>query len=153
MSPQIPAPSLIFWAIGAIYLFLKMHALDLAQGYARKRAQVLAVPEDAKVFGPGAVGGSSDLLKRADNCWRNDTQNIPMFLILAAAYLLLGASPFGMGLAMLVFCLSRSLHSVAYLRGWQPWRSLAFFVGFLATIGVCVTIVMRLITLYGSGDV
>ena len=41
-------------------------------------------------------------------------------------------------LAALVFLVTRLLYVPAYVLGWVPWRSLIWFIGFLATVFILV---------------
>ena len=72
----------------AVALFLKMLFVVLVQGYVRTRNNAYVPPEDAAYFGKGAapVTEEATLVLRAQNVLRNDGENVPIFLFLAAAY-------------------------------------------------------------------
>lgn len=123
--------SLATWAAVTAALTVKMHLTSLLQLMERRFHGRLRNPEDVAAFGRlgfrtvGApvVGFGA----RADSVWRNDLENIPMFLLTALALLLLGASgPWYTGL-LVSFAAFRVVHTAVYLAALQPWRSLIFF--------------------------
>src|SRR5579871_107051 len=81
------------YALMAIILSLKMFAIGVVQGLARAGAKKFANPEDAKMFGAELVPQEVPTVQRANNAWRNDLENIPIFLILALVYVIAGLSP------------------------------------------------------------
>ncbi|PIQ28869.1 MAPEG family protein [bacterium (Candidatus Blackallbacteria) CG17_big_fil_post_rev_8_21_14_2_50_48_46] len=113
-------------------LFFKMFSIGIVQGLTRRKHKSYTVPEDAAFIGKVTPVESEhpDML-RANNAYRNDLENIPIFLGLAWAFLALHcwdqAAPILFGL----FTLGRFGHTFFYLKGMQPWRSLAFGVGLL----------------------
>lgn len=126
MDPQL----LSAFVAGCAYLFLKMFANSGVQAYGRFRYKSHKYPEDQAFFGvPPDRQLQPELLLRAEACWRNDLENIPLFWVAALCGLLTGvASPLYHGL-ILVFCAARTLHTLALLGGWQPWRFLAYATG------------------------
>ncbi len=132
------------WALCAVFLFLKMFANTAVQGYAKLRDRVASLPEDRKYLGAHARDEStSDLYERAADCWTNDLENIPMFLILGFAYIGVGGSHAVAQAIFISFCVARTAHTVTYLCGWQPWRSIAYTVGALAATGLVVGILKQ----------
>src|SRR5271156_6126487 len=122
-------PQLRIFAITAIVLALKMAANSVVQGVARTRAKAFVNPEDATMFGAPAVAEEAPMVRRAANVWRNDLENIPIFLILGLIYVIAGLSP-GMFMGYCaVFAVARILHTIFYLNAVQPWRTVAYTVG------------------------
>jgi uncharacterized MAPEG superfamily protein len=132
------------WLLCTIVLALKMWANALVQAYARFRYRQFVNPEDASLVGqlmgkprPPATQ-EHPLVQRAERCWRNDLENIPMFLLVALGYGLLGGSA-GWGAVYLgTFAIARTAHTLFYLVGLQPWRFLAYLVGVGATGALAV---------------
>ncbi|HEY9843464.1 MAG: MAPEG family protein [Candidatus Sericytochromatia bacterium] len=122
-------------ALCAVLLFFKMAVLGIFQSATRSRLKAYTVPEDALLLGKTepVTAEHPDLL-RANNAYRNDLENIPVFLSLALIFLHLHA---GDGAAMVyfpLFTLARIGHSIFYVRGLQPWRSISYGVGLLCTV-------------------
>jgi uncharacterized MAPEG superfamily protein len=65
-----------------------------------------------------------------------------MFFAIALIYVLSGASPTGAKAYFITFTAARVLHSIAHIKGLQPWRSIFFGAGMLCLAGMIVQIVM-----------
>jgi len=78
------------------------------------------------------------IVKRAAACWRNDLENIPIFLFLGLNYVTLGCWPTGAFVYFTIFAVARVLHTIVYLRGLQPARTICYGVG--ATICLILSI-------------
>ncbi|TJY59867.1 MAPEG family protein [Sinimarinibacterium sp. CAU 1509] len=130
-----------WYAIFCVALFAKMFALSLVQGYYRISRRHFQVPEDAQLFGRAPAAADLPQVQRAQQAWRNDLESIPAFFALGAAYVMVGApaetAPWLFG----IFTLGRVAHSICYLLGLQPWRTLSYMVGIGALIGICVVLV------------
>ncbi|MGF1518665.1 MAG: MAPEG family protein [Nodosilinea sp.] len=137
-------PTLKLWLLCTIVLATKMWANALVQAYARFRYRQFVNPEDASLVGqlmgkprPPATQ-EHPLVQRAERCWRNDLENIPMFLLVALGYGLLGGNA-GWGSVYLgMFAIARIAHTLFYLAGLQPWRFLAYLAGVGATGALAV---------------
>jgi uncharacterized MAPEG superfamily protein len=131
------------YAITTVLLFLKMTANSGIQAYHRIGKKAFAIPEDARFFG-GSEPLAQDLpqVQRASAIWRNDLENIPIFLFLALVYVLTDPDPSAAPYYFGTFVVARFAHMFFYANAMQPWRFLAFLVGQLATIGLAVQILM-----------
>ncbi len=137
-------PPLYWLALFAVVLFGKMVVLSLVQGYHRFSKKTYKNPEDARSLGRDPAAEELPQVQRAARAWLNDLENIPVFLILALIYVQLGSAPqlaFGLFGG---FTLARVLHSFFYLFGLQPWRTLAYVGGLVATIWVCIEILLTI---------
>ena len=136
MNPAIKA-----YAITPVLLFFKMFCNSAVQGYHRIGKRSFAIPEDARFFG-GNEPLAQDLpqVQRASAVWRNDLENIPIFLFLALVYVMIGGSPWAAPYYFGTFVIARFAHMFFYLNAMQPWRFLAFLVGQLASLGLAVQI-------------
>ncbi len=132
------------YALCAVILFFKMFSISLFQGYHRIGKGKFKNPEDAAFSGKAPVAEELPQVQRAARAWANDVENIPIFLALGLAYVLLGA-PHAAAWLFFVFTAARVAHTVCYLAAWQPWRTLAYAVGIGCTIGVCVGILGKLL--------
>lgn len=137
-------PGFAALAICSVLLVLKMGAVAFVTANVRRRSGVVVNPEDARV-NPGShvEAEEAPATLRAKRVHLNDVENIPAFLILATIFTLSGASSaaawsyFGTYLAM------RTLHTICYFRGLQPWRTAAFGVGQLVQLGMMVQLVLK----------
>ncbi|NEO41543.1 MAG: MAPEG family protein [Moorea sp. SIOASIH] len=124
-------PALYWYSLSVVVLFLKMFALSSYQGFYRLSKRVFVNSEDAQVFKKPAAEKELPQVRRAAQAWRNDLENIPIFLGLGTAYVLVGASPKAATLLFPLFTIARLLHTLTYLLGIQPWRTVAYGVGIL----------------------
>ncbi|WP_424100493.1 MAPEG family protein [Moorena producens] len=124
-------PALYWYSLSVVVLFLKMFAISGYQGFYRLSNRVFVNSEDAQVFKKPAAEKELPQVRRAAQAWRNDLENIPIFLGLGTAYVLVGASPKAATLLFPLFTIARVLHTLTYLLGIQPWRTVAYGVGIL----------------------
>lgn len=136
-----------YWLISLVVLFLKMFANSAVQGVTRFRTKSFAWPEDAAMIrGARAVERDPELVERASRCWRNDLENVPIYLFLGLGFVLAGGAPWWAALYFTIFTVARVLHTVFYLRGVQPWRNLAYQLGLLVCFALAVHIVVLLLS-------
>jgi uncharacterized MAPEG superfamily protein len=122
-----------------------MFALSLVQGYYRISRLQFQVPEDARLVGRTAAAEDLPQVQRAQQAWRNDLENIPVFFGLGAAYVLVDAPASTAPWLFGSFALARIAHSVCYLSGLQPWRTLSYLIGIGALIGICVVLLQTVL--------
>ncbi|MBW4650883.1 MAG: MAPEG family protein [Kastovskya adunca ATA6-11-RM4] len=137
--------SALYWySICTVVLFLKMFALSSYQGFHRISKLTFKNPEDAAVVGKSPATEELPQVQRAAQAWLNDLENIPIFLGLAIAYVLIGASPEAASWLFLTFTIARIFHSLTYVLGLQPWRTIAYAVGIVCLLGMSGTILAAL---------
>ncbi|MGA8640414.1 MAPEG family protein [Candidatus Binatus sp.] len=131
-----------FYALTTVILFFKMIAISVVQGVGRVNTKTFVTAEDARFFAqaPPALE-EAPIVKRAAMAWRNDLENIPMFLFLGLIYVTVGCWPEGAYIYFTIFVIARILHTIAYLNGMQPWRTIFFTVGMF----VCVTLSIQIL--------
>lgn len=139
------SPLLRIYAITAIVLAFKMAAISVLQGRARLSSKVFVNPEDAIEFGGKAMPEEHPAVQRAAKAWRNDLENIPMFLILAWVYVAAGLSVVAFTVYCGVFAVARITHTICYLNSVQPWRTHAFTVGALVTLALMIHLLIRVV--------
>jgi uncharacterized MAPEG superfamily protein len=135
----------VYWyAVATVLLFLKMFATSAYQGFHRIGKMTFKTPEDAAFVRSEAAKEELPQVQRAARVWLNDLENIPIFLGLGVAYILVGASP-GMAVWLfLIFTGARYFHTLFYLGGFQPWRTVAYAVGVVCMFIMCVQILVAL---------
>jgi glutathione S-transferase len=122
-----------------------MSAISVAQGRARIAAGVFVNPEDAKTFGASQAPEEAPAVQRAARAWRNDLENIPIFLILSWIYVAAGLSSTAFVIYCVVFTIARVAHTVCYLNSIQPMRTIAYTVGALATLALMVHLFIEVV--------
>jgi uncharacterized MAPEG superfamily protein len=126
------------YAITAIVLALKMSSIAIVQGRARTSAGLFLNPEDAAIFGGQTVPQEPEMVQRAARAWRNDLENIPIFLILAWIYVSAGLSLTAFVIYCILFMVARIAHTICYINAIQPWRTAAFSLGALVTVALII---------------
>ena len=141
MSPGMKA-----YAITVVLLFFKMFANSGVQAYHRIGKKAFAIPEDARIFGKTEpLPQELPEVQRAAAVWRNDLENIPIFLFLALVFVLVSPEASDASTYFGVFVVARVLHTIFYLNAMQPWRFLAFLVGSLTSLGLAVRILIEVL--------
>ena len=98
--------------------------------------------EDARFFAHAPRAGRNAHRQARRNGWRNDLENIPIFLFLGLIYVTLGCWPEGAFMYFTIFIIARILHTIAYLNGMQPWRTIFFTFG----MAICVALSIQILT-------
>jgi glutathione S-transferase len=133
------------YAITAIILTLKMSSLAIVQGRARVKAGIFVNPEDARTFGAKVAPQEVPTVERAAKAWRNDLENIPIFLILAWIYVTAGLSTTAFIVYCIVFMLARISHTICYLNSIQPLRTISFTVGAVAMVSMMISLLVGVV--------
>jgi uncharacterized MAPEG superfamily protein len=135
-----------FYALVTVILFFKMTAISIVQGVGRARTQTFVIPEDAPLFGGAAPAvEETPMVRRASMAWRNDLENIPMFLFLGLIYVTLGCWPTGAFIYFSVFLLARIAHTITFLRAIQPLRTIFFTLGAVVMLLMSVHILISVL--------
>lgn len=140
MDTWIGDPAFRTYALCSAILAIKMLVAGNYTTFQRFRTRVFLSEEDARTLG-GEVGDHPSVL-RAMNVHRNDLENIPVFWAVGLIFVLDGASADATAAWCWTFTASRLVHWAVYLVGLQPWRAIAYTVGYLATLGMAVQIVL-----------
>lgn len=140
-------PALPAFVLALVALFTKTSLTSALQVVSRLRAGVFPIPEDARLMRRRPAEAEADFVRRCANVWRNDTENLPFFLALALAYVLLGATKESAQMLFGAYVVLRYLHTLVFLLGLQPWRALLY----LASMAVCWTIAVQSLMLALAG--
>jgi uncharacterized MAPEG superfamily protein len=90
------------------------------------------------VPGMPITSGHDDLLFRTTRAQANTNENLPIFLLLSVAAMLLGASTAWTNRLVWTFVLARAAHMLAYYADLRLLRSTIFTVSTVALIGMLV---------------
>jgi len=131
-------PALGTYAIVASLVGVHLILLAFWTGTVRARNKKFVNPEDAGAFkGDQAEADHPDVL-RVKRAHQNALENAVPFFAIGLLYALSGPSRLGAQAYFFTFLGARVLHSVFYLAQKQPFRTMMFAIGALATIGMAV---------------
>ena len=133
------------YALCVVALFFKMLAISGYQGYFRMRFVTFTNPEDAAVFKRSAHAEERPEVTRGVQAWRNDLENVPLFIALGGLAITLNASALGVSWMCSLFTAARVLHTLFYLARVQPWRTVSYAVGILNLIGLAGLIIVEVV--------
>jgi prostaglandin-E synthase 1 len=142
-------PQFKLYAICCAILSMQMLILAGMTAARRSKAKNYMNPEDVKVSFKGATlveGAEHPEVARIQRAHRNLNESLPMFFALGLVSVLAGASPMGVKICLCAFTGARILHSVVYLNGVQPWRTIMYAIGSFSLVGLMV---MSLLALLG----
>src|SRR5260370_36869412 len=126
------------YALTEIVSTLKMSAVCVVQGRARVAAGIFVNPEDAKTFQASEGPSDARSVQRASRAWLNDLENIPIFLILCGIYVAADLSTTAFVIYCLVFMVARIAHTIFYLNGIQPMRTISYTVGAAVSMALMI---------------
>ncbi len=133
------------YALTAVVLEFKMAAIALVQGKGRVGSGIFVLPEDAKLFHGTESPTEAPIVDRGAKAWRNDLENIPIFLILAGIYVMAGLSSKAFAFYCIIFMIARILHTYTYLNAIQPWRTVSFTIGAFAMLAMTIHLLVRVV--------
>jgi microsomal prostaglandin-E synthase 1 len=149
MSTFLADPSFKLYAICCSILSLQMLVLGAVTAATRANRQHYLNPEDASVSRKDAklVEGGVDHpdVARVQRAHRNLLESLPLFFALGLIFVLAGGSPLGAKICFGAFTGARVLHSIVYIKGIQPWRTIVFAIGLLSLVGLIVQILMAVL--------
>ena len=131
------------YALCVVVLSVKMFALSCYQGFYRIRSLAFTNREDAGYFNRPVSPQELPQVTRAAKAWANDLENIPLFFVLGGLCCALETSSGASIWLFCMFCVVRVLHSVCYLAGWQPWRTVTYAVGIVCLSGLGAMVGLR----------
>lgn len=122
-------PAVRLFTIVAILLIVKVMAVGNYTSYLRIRRRIYATPEDYTLQGLAPRATVDPDIERVRRAHQNDLENVLPFLIAGFLYALTGPSLLAARIYFIGFLVARVLHSVFYIRGTQPHRTIAFTLG------------------------
>src|SRR3954471_4925138 len=124
-------PAVRVFAFWYLVLVIKMLVLIFRTSSARLSSSTYASPEDYGAVGlaPAAASAPNERIERLRRALQNDLENILPFFGVGLIYALTGPSLFMARLLLAGYALARIAHTVMYVRGKQPQRSVAFLLG------------------------
>jgi prostaglandin-E synthase 1 len=145
MNNWLSNPTFLVYAIACLILCANLLFLWGYSGTARARTKTAMNEEDAARFGASLAEIDPPPVARVLRAHGNAQASIYPFLFLGLVFVLAGGTA-GTGMVIFgIFTGARLLHSIFYLAGKQPWRTVFFTVGGLATIALMLDIVWLMI--------
>jgi glutathione S-transferase len=135
------SPALKLYALVAALLGVHMILIALWTGTVRVRHKQWVNPEDAKLNKGAQAEQDHPEVQRVKRAHQNALENVLPFIAIGLAYALSGPSKTGAQAYFFTFLGARVLHSIFYLWGRQPFRTLMFATGVLAMLGMAVHVI------------
>jgi uncharacterized MAPEG superfamily protein len=145
MNNLLNNPTFLVYAITCLVLCGNLLFLWGYSGAARAKTKTAMNEEDAARFGASLTEIDPPRVARVLRAHDNAQASIYPFLFLGLVFVFAGGTP-GTGTVIFgIFTGARLLHSIFYLAGKQPWRTIFFSVGGLATIALMLDIIWLMI--------
>ena len=145
MSPLLTDPIMRVFALCAAILGIKMLLTANLTGILRTVRRVYATPEDYRFFGHEPVLARDEQIERVRRAHQNDLENILPFFAIGFLYALSGPS-YGVAWWLFVlFTVGRLAHTVTYVAGLQPWRTIVFAVAQIALYAMAVRLLVAVL--------
>lgn len=141
METLLENDAFLLYAVCSAIVALQLLALALWTGTVRVMRKKWVNPEDARFNKGENVEVDHPDVARVKRAHTNLLENAVPFFVVGLLYVLTGADEAGAQAYFFTFTGARLLHTVFYLGGLQPFRTLSFGVGVLATIGMGVQVI------------
>jgi microsomal prostaglandin-E synthase 1 len=138
-------PTFVVYAITCVALSLNVQLVWAYSGVARGKTKTAINKEDAERFGSALEPVDPPPVARVLRAHANAQAAIYPFLFLGLVFVLAGGSAGFAKIDFGIFVIARILHSVVYIAGKQPWRTLLFTVSGVALLALIGDIVWLLI--------
>jgi prostaglandin-E synthase 1 len=147
MPSLVANPAFVAYALSLVVLSLNLLVLWGYSGAVRGKTKTTPNEEDASTVAKGSQVVELDPpeVARVLRAHKNAMANIVPFAILGLVYVLAGGSATVAWVVFGVFTAARLAHSFAYLGGRQPWRTLSFVLGGVATVALMGFIVKAIV--------
>lgn len=129
-------PALGLYALCSAILALHLIALAMGTGIMRSIRKVWVNPEDARFGNAAKAEAEHPDVDRVRRAHQNAIENAIPFFVMGLLYVLAGASTAGAKGYFFTFTAARLLHTVFFVWGVQPYRTICWGVGVLAIVGM-----------------
>ena len=130
MNALASLPALQPYVVSVLALGLNLFGLANATALTRAKAVEVINPEDVALNKKAAVvyEGGNDKTARYKRAHRNALENTPVFITTALVLTLMGTSAALASGLFYSYAGLRIVHSVCYVRGIQPFRTISFVI-------------------------
>jgi microsomal prostaglandin-E synthase 1 len=136
LQPFLDNPALKIYAVVAALIGIHMLLLALWTGTVRVQRKQWVNPEDAKLNKGDNTESDHPDVQRVKRAHQNAMENALPFFAIGLLYALSNPSHNGAAAYFYTFLVVRVLHSIFYLWGRQPFRTLMFATGVLVMLGM-----------------
>jgi prostaglandin-E synthase 1 len=126
MTNWLSNPAFVIYAIACVVLTINVLALWGYSGAVRSKTKIAINKEDAERFGAVLEHVDPPEVARVLRAHANAQATIYPFLFLGLVFVLAGGSAGFAKIVFGIFVAARIAHSIVYLAGKQPWRTLLF---------------------------
>jgi glutathione S-transferase len=142
MQPLHDNPALHLYALCSAILAAQLLLLAFWTGTVRAMSKTFVNPEDAPLNKGGKQVEQDDpKVLRVKRVHQNALENAVPFFVVGLLYVLSGPTKLGVQAYFITFTAARLLHTFFYLFGKQPFRTMMFAIGALATLGMAVHVI------------
>jgi uncharacterized MAPEG superfamily protein len=134
-------PVFVAYAITCVVLCLNLLMLWVSSGAIRAKGGVAINPEDGARYGVPVSEFDPPTVARLLRAHRNAEATIYPFLLLGLLFVFTGGKAAIAIPIFAIFVVARIVHSIAYLKAMQPWRTIAFAVSLLAVVALVGAII------------
>jgi uncharacterized MAPEG superfamily protein len=134
-------PAFGTYAIASAIIALHLIALAFYTGRVRSRHKQWVNPEDAAFLKATAAAEEHTDVARVKRAHSNALENAVPFFAIAAVYASTSPTKSAALAYFGTFVAARVLHSIFYIWGRQPFRTILFTIGVLAVIGMAVHVI------------
>ena len=140
MPHTLADPIVRLYAVVYALLVLKIAVVGSYTSVLRLSRKVYATPEDYALQGMAPRATRDEDIERVRRAHQNDVENILPFFVVGYLYLLTGPSYTAAAVYLIGYLAARTLHSVFYIAGMQPHRTIAFALGGVLTLAMIVQV-------------
>jgi microsomal prostaglandin-E synthase 1 len=139
-----PSPNLVVaFAWASVLLALNLLFVWMWSGVVRARTGRTVNPEDGARWGKPVDEHDPPAVARVMRAYSNALASIVPFALLAVSFVALNGNVLFAEAVFAVFVVCRWLHTLAYLRSWQPARSILYALAFFATLALGAGVIAR----------
>jgi uncharacterized MAPEG superfamily protein len=139
MDDLLARPAFVAYAFACVVLVANLFVLATVTGVGRLVAKVFVNHEDV-IKGGKLQPTDTESVARFRRAHRNAVENFVPFAAIGFLYVLMGATGRGAYILFGTFTVARILHSIVYVAGKQPWRTILYGVAVLATLGMMIQV-------------
>jgi len=138
MNALATLPAIQPYVVSLLVLGANLLGLSNATAVTRGQAAEVINPEDQALNKKATVvyEAGNDRTARYRRAHRNALENTPLFMISALVLTLMGTSATVGAALFYPYAVLRVLHSVCYVKGVQPFRTITFVLAFLIQVAV-----------------
>lgn len=133
-------PVFKLYAICSAVLTIQLLLLAIMTGARRGKYKSYLNPEDSP---QKSDGGDHPEVARVSRAHRNSIENILPFFGIGLLFAMTGQNPLVAQILIGTFTGARVIHSIAYIAGKQPFRTLSFLTGVLTLLAMSAMVILK----------